>query len=79
LIIKSEDFFKNPEKFTNDVFTFLGLPECSIDSSTIFNEEMNIPMDQSTQKWLEEFFKPFNKQLFHLLERDFGWKNSKKF
>jgi len=76
LIIKSEDFFKNPKKFTNDVFTYLGLPEYSINSSTIFNEEMNIPMDKSTQKWLEEFYKPFNKQLFHLLERDFGWNNS---
>jgi len=76
LIIRSEDFFKNPKKFINKVFTFLGLPEYSINSSTIFNKEPSIPMDKNTRRWLEEFYNPFNEKLFHLLERDFGWNNS---
>ena len=76
LIIKSEDFFKNPAKFTNDVFTFLGLSDYSINSNTIFQKETNVPMDKSTQKWLEEFYKPFNEQLYQLLGRDFNWNNS---
>jgi hypothetical protein len=74
LILKSEDYFKNPTDTFMQVFEFLGVPPFEI----ILTEEHKIsdypPMKPETRKQLQEYFEPFNQQLYQLTGRDFGWK-----
>ena len=74
LILKSEDFFKNPNKILNQqVFKFLNLPKFDIKDRKIYQEGKYNPMKKETIIILSEFFKPHNKKLEYLLNHDFGW------
>lgn len=72
-IIKSEEFFKNPSKYTQEVFKFLGLPNWDYINYKKYNIGEYEELDEVTKKDLIEFYKPFNQRLYQLLEKDFGW------
>jgi len=74
LIIRSEDFKADPTKILAEVFDFLELPNQSIPSMEkrlvgIYKQKLN----PEIRKKLIEYFKPYNKQLYQLLGRNFDW------
>ncbi len=73
LIIKSEDYFKDPTGTFQQVFEFLGLSPFDI----VLKKEHSVsdypPMKPDTRKQLQEYFEPFNQELYKLTGRDFGW------
>ena len=75
LVIKSEDFFKDPQKFLGEASNFLGLlawqPE--VLSASLRNESDYDPMSPAVRKKLESYFKPHNKKLYDYLGTVFGW------
>ena len=74
LILKSEDFFKNPQRETAKTLDFLDLPEHEIDVEKKQNiGSYSIKIDPATEKRLRKFYSPYNKQLYKLIGQDFGW------
>jgi hypothetical protein len=73
LILKSEDYFKDPTGTFQQVFEFLGLSPFDI----VLKKEHSVsdypPMKPETRNQLQEYFKPFNQELYKLTGRDFGW------
>jgi len=73
LIIQSEKLFENAFETTNQVLKFLDLPPLSkldfhIQGKGSYNE-----MNSETRKKLVDYFKPYNKELYDYLGKDFGW------
>jgi hypothetical protein len=76
LVLKSEDFFDNPQDTLKLVLEFLGLPEWEPEASKLGNERSEgryDGMDPATRRRLEEYFEPHNRRLYEFLGVDFGW------
>jgi len=74
-IIKSEDFFADPFKYTQKVFKFLNLPTWDEIEYKKYNIGEYKDLEISLRNKLIDFYKPFNQKLYDLLNRDFGWEN----
>jgi hypothetical protein len=74
LILKSEDYFKNPTDTFKQVFEFLGVKPFEIILTKEHKKSDYPPMKPETRQQLKEYFEPFNQQLYQLTGRDFGWK-----
>jgi len=73
LVIKSEDLFEDPKAEVNKCFRFLGLDEFDLPKYRNFNPGNYGSADQKTRKFLDDFYKPYNKELYEYLGKDFGW------
>lgn len=73
LVLKSEDFFQDPQGCFEHVLDFLGLPGGETGASGERNEGDYPPMNPATRRRLEEFFEPHNRRLYEYLGVDFGW------
>ncbi len=86
MIIQSERFFENAAETMNEVAEFLGLEPFEFQSadhlqrgwdagaSNVFERPQEYPaMDDTTRRILTDFFEPYNQQLYHLIDADFGW------
>jgi hypothetical protein len=83
LVLKSEDFFDNPQETLETVFSFLGLPEWELQALQTRKErkkrdKRNVGgyeggMVPETRRRLEEYFEPHNQRLYDFLGTDFGW------
>lgn len=73
LILKSEDFFLNPCKVVQQVFSFLGVEPFDELKSIKKNSYQYSDMSSETRKILTDYFMPFNEALYKLLRRNFGW------
>jgi hypothetical protein len=71
LIIKFEDFVKGNNKTMIDIQDFLGLKVTTLNPPKRFSEYSD--MNPDTRQMLKEHFDPLNKELYELLDRDFGW------
>ncbi len=73
LIITTEELKNSQNKTMNKIFEFLNLPE--YDLPTISNQNVGnySRMRQDTRKFLIDYFKPHNKKLYSLLNRNFDW------
>lgn len=76
LILKSEDFFENPQKEFDKVCLFLKITPHKIQNKTIFNLGGYPPMQKQTREKLARLFAPHNQRLYALLSRNFGWEAS---
>jgi hypothetical protein len=75
LIIKSEDFYENPERVLNQTLEYLGLRPWSPESFKAYHlSEYNV-MDPAIRKRLGGYFAPYNQQLYAFLGRDLGWEH----
>jgi hypothetical protein len=74
LIIKSEDYFKNPTEIFQQIFEFIGLQPFSIILPNDHQPSDYPSMKTETRKQLQEYFEPYNQELYKLTGRDFGWK-----
>lgn len=74
LVLKSEDFKKNPQMIFDQVFDFLNLSNWKIKKYKKFSQSSrNKKMNSDTRKKLIEYFKPHNEKLYRLLGKDFDW------
>lgn len=70
LILISEDFFKNTQKNMDKIYAFLGLSPFKHAYFPIkLESSVNIPFQPETKRRLEEFYKPYNKELQQLLNQ----------
>jgi len=73
LVLKSEDFFENPQESFERVLVFLGLPHSETGASGQRNEGEYDEMSSATRRRLEAYFEPHNKRLYEFLGVDLGW------
>lgn len=73
LVLKSEDFFENPQATFERVLEFLGLPHWETGVSGERNEGEYEQMSLATQQRLEDYFEPHNERLYEFLGVDLGW------
>ena len=74
LFIKTEDLAQNPIKTFNEIFDFLNLRQYSIQNFEKQNVSKYTPMKEETRKFLNDFYKPYNENFFHLINQQFDWK-----
>ena len=76
LVISSERFFEDPAETLKEVYLFLGVdPDIEISDLSPkqvgFNKE---PVDAAVYEYLNNYYKPFNQELFDYIGRDFEWR-----
>ena len=72
-ILKSEDFYsKTPEAY-NQVLDFLNLSKFELDSFKPYKKRKYSTFSLETRKKLQEYFRPYNEELYQLLGKNFGW------
>jgi len=72
-IISTEEMSNSPSHTMNQVYEFLDLPKYE---HAFFEKRKKMSYDKmsdSIRKELEEFFKPYNEELFKLIGRSFNW------
>ena len=73
LILKAEEFYQKPAIIFESIQKFLGLPKFHPANYAHYNLGKYDDMNTETRKFLHEFFKPYNEELYKFLGRDFGW------
>ncbi len=73
LIIKSEDFYEDPNKIYNEVLGFLDLPSTQLKNYKITRKGTYDRMKPDTRTKLLDYFKPHNEKLFKLIGKRFDW------
>lgn len=73
LILKSEDFYSNPQKIYDQVLTFLNLPSFQLKNYKQYKIRKYSNMKPETRKKLETFFRSYNEQLYTLTRKNFKW------
>lgn len=75
LVIKSEDFYKDPNNMYKKTLKFLELPDYELKTYSKENYFKDKPkLNNSTREKLSEYFKPHNEKLYNLIDRDMEWK-----
>jgi len=74
LILKSEDLYSNPSKIYQESLNFLGLPKHELVSFKAHRMRKYSSIRKETREKLTDYFRPYNEQLYQLLDRDFDWK-----
>ncbi len=72
-ILKSEDFYNNPEKIFKETLEFLELPRFDLAEYKTYNTTNYPKINPATRAQLVEYFRPYNKSLYELLHRNFEW------
>ena len=73
LILKSEDFYENPDKIYNKTLSFLNLEPHHLKKYPIVRKGKYDNINEKTRKKLLEFFRPYNEKLYKYLGRNFEW------
>jgi hypothetical protein len=75
LVLRSEDFFADISGTVCRIHEFLGLPPIPPLLHGVVNQNpMKSPeFADDTRSRLREFYRPWNQQLYQLLDRDLGW------
>ncbi|GAE30933.1 sulfotransferase family protein [Alkalihalobacillus hemicellulosilyticus] len=73
-IIKSEDFFRDPQSSYKLVLNFLGVHDWNLDNYKRFQYSMtSIQMNPKTKNELESFYKPYNEELINIIGPHYNW------
>lgn len=73
LIISAEDLQNNTQNTLQSIFQFLNLPNYSIKDIQKRNVGKYLPMKTETRKKLIDYFKPYNEDLYKLIDKHFDW------
>ncbi|MBV1871230.1 MAG: sulfotransferase domain-containing protein [Gammaproteobacteria bacterium] len=73
LLIKAEDFFKNPSEVAKTVYQYFELPEYEPQGIPIGNAGPKGTMSEETRDSLHRFFAPLNAKLYDYIGEDYGW------
>jgi hypothetical protein len=74
LVLKSEDYFKEPDATLRGVLDFLGLPPRARRTYAKSNVGRYAAMAPRLRQQLVEHYAPHNARLYDLLGVDYGWK-----
>jgi len=75
LVIKSEDFYRDPATVVTEVQTRLGLTPSQPRRMKAYHLSEYPQMDTALRCRLQDYFAPFNQQLYALLGRDLRWEH----
>ncbi len=75
LVVKSEEFYQNPEQVLHQTLAYLGLRPWSPAAFKAYHLAQYAEMDAATRKRLVDFYAPYNQHLYALLGRDLGWEH----
>lgn len=73
VLILAESFFDDVSAGFDEIIQFLGLPPGEIKDYEKYNIAQYPEMNSNTRDWLHEYFERYNKQLYQLVGKDFGW------
>ena len=73
LVLRSEDFYSDPQQVFDEIVRFLGLRPYRLASVPRLNYRPARTMDPATRAELQAFYRPHNEELYELLGRDMGW------
>lgn len=73
-IISTEQLGMKPNEIMNDIFKFLNIEACQIDTEKKHEKGSYKELSADTRKLLQDFFMPKNKKLYGLIEKNFDWK-----
>jgi len=73
LILLTEDFSINPNKTFEEISNFLKLPNYNIKNFEKKNVGKYQKMNPETRKFLINYYKPYNEQLYKIVEKNFNW------
>jgi hypothetical protein len=86
MILQSEHFFNDEAGTMKEVAEFLGLESFEFQSAEQLQRSWDAgarsasgtpraypTMDTATRKALADFFEPYNRQLYRLIDKDYGW------
>lgn len=73
LIMRSEDFFKDPAEVCARIHRFLGLEQWDLGEHKNANPGGYPQINPQTRQLLVEFFRPHNQRLYEMIDEDFGW------
>lgn len=73
LILRSEDFFEDPQPVYSEVLRFLGLDQWRVDAGRAYNIGRYDPDLIPGRDQLTSHFRPFSAQLHRLVGRDIDW------
>jgi len=74
LILKSEDFYSKTSEVYQQVLDFLGLSKFELNSFKAHRMGKHSDVSAETREKLTDYFRPYNEQLYQLLDRNFDWK-----
>ena len=74
LILKSEDFYSKTSEVYQQVLDFLGLSKFELNSFKAHRMRKYSTISANTREKLTDYFRPYNEQLYQLLDRNFDWK-----
>ncbi len=74
-VLRSEDLYLSTERTLKTILDFLGLPDWRPDKniSEPTKKQRYPVMDSQTRRRLEDYFEPYNRELYEYLGKDFGW------
>lgn len=72
-IVKSEDFFTNPQETINKTYEFLNLRNFEIKPINPNKSKFKEERKQKDIKYLKEYYEPLNQQLYKYIKRDIKW------
>lgn len=73
-VIRSEDFYSDPESVYEETLTFLGLRNWKLKIYKNRNPASYQRVKPETRDRLMKYFEPHNQRLYDFFDRDFGWK-----
>lgn len=73
LLLRSEEFYEDPLVIVNRVFEFMGLEYLEENTFRKYNKASYPPMEEATQRRLNEYFRPYNERLEDLTGEHFYW------
>jgi len=73
LILSSEDLYSSPASVYGVAVAFLGIPAWEPDDFSVFKQGGYERMPAPLRKRLLDYFKPYNEELFALLDTTFRW------
>ncbi len=73
LVLRSEDFYSNPQNILDSVADFLEVGRHEIPDLAAKNVNQYSNMDPEARRFMERFFAPHNRHLYEFLGRDMEW------
>ena len=74
LIIKSEDYYKNPKKIHDSISLFLNISKFPTLEKITKNKGNYKSLSEKIRNKISLYFEPYNEKLYRYLDQDFDWK-----
>lgn len=73
LVINFCRFVHEPQIVVDECFEFLGVPSVEVEPRYANQSSGDSEMPMAIEEKLRAFYRPHNRDLYDLLDRDFGW------